>query len=125
VTVIPGVGPQYPQPDERGWLVFDYLPNDLRNAEDSTALADYHRRSKSDGYDADRCYAYDSHAGREVWFFERDATAAERALLAHLGYAVPDELVTRVRFLTETLRRRSWPVLEPSETESEGDTPDD
>jgi hypothetical protein len=35
------IGAQLPQPDPRGILVFDHLPTDLRNTEDSTQANDF------------------------------------------------------------------------------------
>jgi hypothetical protein len=103
------IGNQYPQPDKRGWLVFDSLPDDLQRAEDSTQHADY-ARQYGNGL-IQRVFDRDS----GIWYFERPATDAERTLLAHLGYQLPDELKTRVDFATETLRRRTWPQLESQE----------
>jgi hypothetical protein len=40
VTTILGVGPQYDQPDPRGWLVFHGLPDDLQRAEAARQAAD-------------------------------------------------------------------------------------
>ncbi len=46
-TTIAGVGPQLDRAaagdDPRGWLVFEYLPDDLQRAEDSTAVNDRDR----------------------------------------------------------------------------------
>jgi hypothetical protein len=96
--MIPGVGAQFPQPDPRGWLIFETLPADLQTAEDARAVADYDR-------------AHEGYSGR----FTRSATATERALLAHLGHTVPDELTTYVEYPTEGIRRRYWPALETQE----------
>lgn len=38
------VGAQLAQPDPRGWLAFDHLPDDLQRTEDSTLAADRERR---------------------------------------------------------------------------------
>ncbi|MBZ4620990.1 hypothetical protein [Mycobacterium avium] len=103
------IGAQYPQPDPRGWLVFESLPADLQLAEDSTQHADYARQNFGDGI----CRQFDRDA--RVWFWERPATDAERTLLEHLGYTLPDQLTTRVRYVSETLRRRTWPALETQE----------
>lgn len=103
-----GIGAQYPQPDPRGWLVFESLPADLQRAEDSTLFADYGR---ADGCGVQLLFDRDA----RCWYFERPATDAERTLLAHLGYQLPDELTTRVSYATETLRRRTWPQLESQE----------
>ena len=76
-----GIGPQHNRAaagtDPRGWLVFDFLPDDLQRAEDSRA-------------DADR-------AVMKPRGFSRPATLAERILLAHLGYSpLPADLTTVV-----------------------------
>jgi hypothetical protein len=102
------IGTQYPQPDKRGWLVFHSLPDDLQRAEDATQHADY---SRADGYGVPLKLDRES----RIWYFERPATAAERTLLEHLGYTLPDVLNTRVDYATETLRRRTWPQLETQE----------
>jgi hypothetical protein len=93
------IGPQMQRASEgtdpRGILVFHWLPDDLQAAEDSTAVAD-----------------------RDVMRprgFERPATDAERILLSHLGYKIPDELVTVVRHRTRGVRHRSWPQLETTQ----------
>jgi hypothetical protein len=95
VTTIPGFGPQYDQPDARGWLVFHGLPDDVQRAEDATQAADVELANRD-------C---------KLWR-ERPATDTERALLAHLGYELPDELLTRVQWRHGTLRERRWPQLE-------------
>jgi hypothetical protein len=95
--------------DRRGWLVFEYLPDDLQRAEDATQAADYERRGSAT---TQRQHEYDPARGQTVWYFTRPATPAERTLLEHLGYTLPAELTTRVEFLTETLRQRRWPQLE-------------
>lgn len=93
--MIPGVGAQLPQPDPRGWLVFEVLPADLQSAEDARTMADYE-------------HAHDTGRGR----FVRAATVTERALLEHLGHVLPESLNTRVEYLTEGIRCRTWPTLE-------------
>lgn len=103
----------------RGWLRFEYLPDDLQRAEDSTQAFDFGQAQRCCGvsrfYDSETC----------VWFYVRAATDAEQTLLAHLGYAIPAEgddgypLETRVEWQTETLRKRRWPALETTETETE------
>ncbi|SBS78214.1 hypothetical protein MHPYR_520051 [uncultured Mycobacterium sp.] len=92
------IGTQLPQPDPRGWLVFDRLPAELQDAEDSTQDNDvrYHRES----------WHYRGPT------YHRAATAAERTLLEHLGYVLPDDLRTRVQFVTDNVRNRRWPALE-------------
>ena len=99
---IEGVGPQLERAaagvDERGWLVFTYLPMDIDDAENSTAAADYDRwrlRPRA---------------------FQRSATPAETALLQHLGHAMPDApLVTTVEYRTRGIRHRRWPQIEALE----------
>lgn len=104
-----GIGPQYPQPDPRGWLVFKYLPPDLQRAEDRAYAADSAVvQHQSGGYD------YGIGYGRTVWF--RAATDTERTLLQHLGHTLPDDLVTRIEYLTASVRNRRWPSLEENQT---------
>ena len=43
--------------------------------------------------------------------FTRPTTTTERVLLAALGYALPAVLTTEVRFVTPTVRRRTWPSI--------------
>ena len=103
------IGVQLPQPDPRGWLVFDHLPADLQRAEDARAAAD-----------ADRLIT--------VYAFERDATPTERQLLEHLGhdltdYPLADEVadgrLVRLGLKTKVqglgVRRRSWHQLDDTE----------
>lgn len=92
------IGPQHPQPDPRGWLVFDSLPADLQNAEDSTQAAD-----------------------KERWLgaftsFTRHATATERVLLEHLGHTLPEVLHTTVSYPSDVVRQRRWIQLEGTPT---------
>jgi hypothetical protein len=89
VTTLP---PQIPD-DPRGWLTFSEPLADqaLQRAEDSTQ---YH----------DRYF----HGGT----FTRPATDTERTLLAALGYTLPDDLLTYVRWVGP-LRQRRWVQLEP------------
>jgi hypothetical protein len=102
VTTIPGVGPQLQRAaaglDPRGVCTFEYLPDDLQRAEDSTNFADHDRRIlKPRG-------------------FTRPATDTERALLEHLGYGpLPEELLTSVTFKSRSVRHRAWPALESQE----------
>jgi hypothetical protein len=130
---IPGVGPQLARAadgtDPRGVLVFEYLPSDLQNAEDSTQAADFTRSrlgagggwyreiSKRNDTIAARDDAQAAGAPRLRWLswlaFLRDATPAERELLAHLGRDVPEGLLyTRVSFPSPGVRNRRWPQLE-------------
>ncbi|MDI9917861.1 hypothetical protein [Rhodococcus sp. IEGM 1379] len=88
------IGNQLPQPDPRGWLTFDHLPRDLADAEGSTQYADYEASKRIRGPR------------------KRPATPAERTLLIHLGHEPPELLDTTVEYLTGTVRRRTWPVLE-------------
>ncbi|BDB43849.1 MULTISPECIES: hypothetical protein [Mycobacterium] len=96
------IGPQKPQPDPRGWLAFDWLPDDLQRSEDSTQ-------------DCDITRARGDHWGQ----WSRPATPTERILLEHLGYALPADLRTRVQFHTEGVRHRSWPQLKDQATQGE------
>lgn len=80
----------------RGWLVFDHLPPDLQIAEDSTLAADHERA-----------------AARHGRAFTRDATEAERILLAHIGFTeLTDDLRTRVQWVASGVRKRTWPQLD-------------
>ena len=98
-TTIPGVGPQHARAqqgtDPRGVLVFEFLPDTLQRQEDSTLVND---RDKA------RLFKPRGHT--------RAATAAEVALLGHLGYQVPDGLETVVSWPSRACRRRTWPALE-------------
>lgn len=93
------IGPQLDRAadgtDPRGWLVFEWLPDDLQRAEDSTAAADF-----------DRC---------RFSTVQRPATDAERTLLDHLGHVLPDELTTHVSYVSGAVRNRRWPQLENQE----------
>ncbi|MCZ0732215.1 hypothetical protein [Mycolicibacterium iranicum] len=96
--------------DRRGWLVFEHLPDDLQNAEDTTQAHDFTWRGNQ------LLREYDPARGHVVRFFNRPATLAERTLLTHLGHELPETLYTRVEYLTETLRQRRWPQLEREDT---------
>jgi hypothetical protein len=95
------IGPQLERAaqgsDPRGVLVFHWLPDDLQNAEDSTAAADRERSN------------FQAHG------FERPATDAERTLLESLGYVLPAELKTFVRHHSRGVRYRGWPQLQDQE----------
>ena len=104
--------------DRRGWLALRGLPDELRRAEDSTG--------ENDMYGPRRVGAWPATGSPEAWAaerththkyakFTRDATPTEKLLLAHLGYEVPDDLQTRVEFISRTVRRRTWPQLEDQE----------
>jgi hypothetical protein len=87
----------------RGWLALTGLPNDVQNAEDSTANADKERRWSPSLHKR----------GQAGGPFKRPATPTERMLLEHLGYGpLPDDLVTTVRFYTRAVRNRRWYQLE-------------
>jgi hypothetical protein len=102
-AVVHGVGPQLSRAaegrDPRGQLVFAFLPDNLQRAEDSTQAADKDR----------------SFIRRQGRGFERDATPTERQLLSHLGYTLPAELKTFVKWPTAGVRHRSWPQIEDQE----------
>ena len=98
-SMIDGVGEQLPQPDPRGALVFRYLPPEIAASEDATVCADFDRLDIQQGQ------------WGSAWF-DRAATAAEKALLEHLGYTLPDgTLKTRVSFPAGGVRRRTWPQI--------------
>ncbi|MCD2127734.1 hypothetical protein QM787_04360 [Rhodococcus ruber] len=85
MTTIPHMPAQRPE-DPRGWLTFDgLLPEPWQSAEDSTLENDFRIRARL-----------------------RPATSTERALLEHLGYELPADLITHVQFLSATVRRRTW-----------------
>lgn len=86
---------QYPQPDVRGILVFRNLPDNLRRAEDATLETDSR---------------YMRQTGRTRW--SRPATPTERVLLEHLGYQLPERLITHIHYKTASIRNRRWPALE-------------
>lgn len=109
MTAIAGVGPQHPKAaddaDPRGWLVFEHLPAELQRLEDQRAQLDRELYgSLSSPWKRD---------GISLWTLRgtRAATDTERALLAHLGYDIPDDLDTVVDF-TPGVRNRRWPQLE-------------
>jgi hypothetical protein len=79
---------------KRGVLTFWHLPDAFQRAEDSTLENDK----------AQRHWRASAHR-------DRPASDAERLLLAHLGYVLPAELTTRVQWLSNGVRRRTWPQL--------------
>lgn len=89
------IGPQVDDNGIRGWLTFQWLPDELQRAEDSTLAADHERARQRFGR-----------------AFTREATDAERELLTHLGHEMPDELTTRVAWPASGVRNRRWPQLE-------------
>lgn len=89
-----GIGEHRPCP-KRGILVFASLPPAVQRAEDATQDNDYEQRH-----------------WRASVHRTRPATATERALLEHLGYVLLAELTTRVQWLSDGVRNRSWPQLE-------------
>ncbi|WP_273733363.1 hypothetical protein [Mycolicibacterium septicum] len=88
--------------DRRGWLVFGHLAPHLQRAEDATLHADH------------EAVAGDEYPGRTT--FDRRATSTERLLLLSLGHPLPDDLTTHVAWLSNGLRRRTWPQLEGEQT---------
>lgn len=88
--------------DPRGWLLFEQLPGDLQNAEDSRLAADRQHVRDNDNM---------------FWSFTRPATNTERTLLEHLGYTLPDTLRTHVNWLSPGVRNRRWPQLENQEVQ--------
>jgi hypothetical protein len=90
------IGPQRVG-DRRGWLQFESLPEDLGRLEDQRLAADHeHLREGLGMFDQ----------------FDRAATVTELTLLAYLGYSLPPTLTTHVAWLSNGVRRRSWPTLE-------------
>ncbi|MDF3307866.1 hypothetical protein P3H15_22850 [Rhodococcus sp. T2V] len=98
-TTIPGVSGWAGPLDQRGWLTFKRLPKGLQDAWDSRIYADFVARDQV-----------------------RDATETEIALLRHLRVIVPMDypesdprysptLLTKVTYVTATLRNLSWPAL--------------
>lgn len=95
-----GIGPQLVN-DKRGWLTFAWLPENLQKSEDATQFADHERFGERASGDA---------VGRGR--FNRAATSAERTLLQHLGYQLPEHLWTVVDYPAAGIRYRRWPLLE-------------
>ena len=88
-----GIGAHTPCP-KRGLLVFASLPDPVQRAEDATQFADFEARS------------WRANVTRY-----RPATETERALLRYLDINTPVDLITAVRWLTDGVRRRTWPQL--------------
>ena len=89
-----GIGEHQACP-KRGVLVFASLPSAVQNAEDSRQEADYRNRH-----------------WRASIATERPATPVERALLTHIGLGpLPADLHTKVQWLTDGVRRRTWPQI--------------
>jgi hypothetical protein len=84
------------------------LPDDLQRGEDSTQHHDFYG-----GFQWS--WEWDDTVGAFVSFFTRPASDTEKALLAALGYTIPDDLTTRVSFPSPLVRRRRWPALETTE----------
>lgn len=80
--------------DVRGWTTFRNLPDELQRQEDQTQNFDYERRN-----------------WRPSVPRTRPATAAERVLLEHLGFTLPENLTTVVRYPSGGVRKREWPAL--------------
>lgn len=81
--------------DVRGWLAMhEPLPPDLQRREDARQAAD------------------DAVAHWPGTQRLRLATPAERWLLAWLGFDLPSDLETEVRFVSGSVRRREWPALQ-------------
>lgn len=91
--MIPGMpDPRFDDP--RGILAFTgILPEPYQLAEDATLAWDSQHRDRT-----------------------RLATPVERVLLEHLGYRLPDDLRTVVRFTTASIRSRSWPQIDQPHT---------
>lgn len=80
--------------DLRGWLTFRNLPKDLQRQLDQTQHADWEARS------------WRSSVRRT-----RPATEAERFLLDFLGFNLPPNLETTVKYISGSVRRLEWPAL--------------
>jgi hypothetical protein len=81
--------------DVRGICTFRYLPDELQRQWDQTQAADHERR----------------HWRPSVPRI-RPATSAERVLLAHLGFTLPNELDVRVIYTSGGIRRLEFPALD-------------
>lgn len=81
--------------DVRGWITFSGLPNELQRQLDQTQADDYQRRH-----------------WRPSVARVRPSTPAEKLLLAHLGFSVPTNLTTTVRYPSGGIRRLEFPALD-------------
>jgi hypothetical protein len=89
-----GIGAHYGWDDVRGWLTFSELPAEIQRQMDATQNADYERRH-----------------WRPSVHRVRPATDAEKLLLTYLGFNVPSDLETVVKYPSGGIRRLEWPVL--------------
>lgn len=80
--------------DLRGWLTFSGLPEEIQRQLDQTANFDWEHR-------------HWLHRPRT-----RPSTSAERLLLTWLGFRLPPNLETVVRYISGSVRRCEWPQLE-------------
>lgn len=92
--LLDGIGEHYGWDDVRGWLTFSALGDELQRQMDQTQNADYERRH-----------------WRPSVTRTRPATDAEKLLLEHLGFDVPDDLQTVVRYPSGGIRRLEFPAL--------------
>lgn len=93
-----GIGERISDP-ARGWLVFTALPTDLQHAVDA--------RQEADLRVDQRCW-------------DRPATDAEKFLLGHLGFTVPNDLTCHVDRITSGIVCRRFPALEATAQLPEG-----
>lgn len=101
---------QLPQPDPRGILAVTGLPDDLRAAEDATAVADLDRLAER--HPALSWGAWFSEQdGKKLRGFTRPITSAERTILDALGYDTTTLTTTHVHHRTRGTRFRWWPTL--------------
>jgi hypothetical protein len=80
--------------DLRGWITFRNLPDELQRQLDQTQADDWERRS-----------------WRPSQYRTRPASVAEKILLTHLGFVVPSNLETRVRYVSAGIRLIEFPAL--------------
>lgn len=79
--------------DVRGWLVFAALPAEAQRLEDQTQNFDHEQHRRPSVHRI------------------RPSTDVEKLLLGHLGFAVPNNLETVVKYPSGGIRRREWPAL--------------